>query len=165
MKKCSKCRQSKPYDEFHLSSNSPTGRTGYCKSCVKAYGKRRYKRKTPTNGLCRVCGVQPKDRKRAICKSCVYKERISSQYGLTIEQYNLILVSQGNVCAICNATGPLCIDHDHSCCPGIHTCGKCIRGLLCRNCNTGLGLLKDDPQRLSKAIDYLRHSKTHQYLD
>lgn len=47
------------------------------------------------------------------------------------------------------------IDHDHSCCPGKGSCGKCVRGILCRNCNVGLGFLKDSIPRLEDAISYL----------
>lgn len=56
--------------------------------------------------------------------------------------------AQENACAICKGTtSTLCIDHDHS--SGV------VRGLLCSNCNTGIGLFKDDPTRLSNAIAYL----------
>ena len=60
------------------------------------------------------------------------------KYGLTQEQYELVLASQGGVCAICK--GPPVvhnvyhIDHDHK--TGL------IRGLLCQSCNTGIGKLK-----------------------
>src|ERR1035437_5195185 len=66
-------------------------------------------------------------------------------YGITIKEYLDLLASQGGVCAICGAEDPgtkkggWCVDHDHSCCPGKKTCGNCIRGLLCRDCNSGLG--------------------------
>lgn len=50
-------------------------------------------------------------------------------------------------CAICEKTGKLFIDHCHS--------SKKIRGVLCQQCNFGLGNFKDDPALLAKAIAYL----------
>jgi hypothetical protein len=47
------------------------------------------------------------------------------------------------------------IDHDHACCAGNKSCGKCVRGVLCVHCNVALGLVKDDPSRLQLLIDYL----------
>ena len=65
--------------------------------------------------------------------------------------------AQGGVCAICRiADTNLMIDHDHACCSGRkQPCSKCIRGLLCRHCNTALGWFADDAQRLAAAIEYL----------
>jgi hypothetical protein len=51
------------------------------------------------------------------------------------------------------------IDHDHSCCPGRQTCGKCVRGLLCESCNHGLGQFKDSVEKLRGAADYLEIHK------
>ncbi|UWZ37863.1 hypothetical protein Drose_06195 [Dactylosporangium roseum] len=70
-------------------------------------------------------------------------------------------VAQGGVCAICNQpetkhhSDLLKIDHDRSCCSDSRSCGKCIRGLLCSNCNRALGLFGDDPTRLRAAAAYL----------
>jgi hypothetical protein len=66
------------------------------------------------------------------------------RYGLTQEQFDRLLTVQENACGMCRelfAEGrPICVDHDHTCCPGEKvSCGKCVRGLLCRSCNTGLG--------------------------
>lgn len=48
------------------------------------------------------------------------------------------------------------LDHDHSCCKG---CPSCFRGFLCHYCNTGVGLFRDEPNRLRLAADYLeRHA-------
>ena len=47
------------------------------------------------------------------------------------------------------------IDHDHTCCPGRRSCGKCIRGLPCPVCNRGLGMFKDSVKSLLRAVDYL----------
>lgn len=71
-------------------------------------------------------------------------------YGLTPEDYEMLLVNQEERCAICGETplrGVLYVDHDHE-------TGK-VRGLLCGACNSGLGQFRDDPNVLRAAIDYL----------
>src|SRR5574337_196740 len=82
-------------------------------------------------------------------------------FGLDEAAYEAKLVSQSGGCAICgganNATRrALAVDHDHSCCPSEKSCGKCVRGLLCDNCNHGIGKFRDDPELLLKAVEYLR---------
>lgn len=74
------------------------------------------------------------------------------RYGITVEERDAILEKQGGVCAICegNAT-----DVDHC-----HITGA-VRGVLCRQCNTALGLFKDDTTRLLRAVEYLKCQKTH----
>jgi hypothetical protein len=82
---------------------------------------------------------------------------IKSVYGLTLEEHDAILASQDGVCAICR--GPALgrkgrwfdVDHDH-------VTGK-IRGLLCMDCNRGIGALKDDPALCRAAADYLEARK------
>jgi len=73
-----------------------------------------------------------------------------------------MLESQNNVCKVCNqpekavhriTKQPVALSVDHC-----HTTGK-IRGLLCSGCNTGIGKLKDSPEILSKAIEYLNYHK------
>jgi DNA-binding CsgD family transcriptional regulator len=62
-------------------------------------------------------------------------------FGVTPERYEALSARQNDACAICGKTEAdgsgrrLAIDHDHACCPGRRTCGKCIRGLLCTACN------------------------------
>ena len=73
-------------------------------------------------------------------------------YGIEPEEYLMMHEDQQGMCAICgekpNTKRGLHLDHCHD--TGI------VRGLLCHGCNTGLGSFQDDPERLSKAIDYLR---------
>jgi hypothetical protein len=73
------------------------------------------------------------------------------QYGLSLERYEEMFEEQNGLCAICenpDSTGRLLgVDHDHE--------SGTIRGLLCSNCNTALGLVKEDPEILSRMIDYL----------
>ena len=83
---------------------------------------------------------------------------LKNAYKITPEQVEEKRELQNNSCAICKAvfTGTPYIDHDHSCCPqSKKTCGKCVRGLLCRECNLGLGNFQDNPQALQNAILYL----------
>jgi hypothetical protein len=47
------------------------------------------------------------------------------------------------------------VDHDHACCPGPYTCGRCVRGVLCGRCNTVLGKVGDSPALLRSLADYL----------
>ena len=79
-------------------------------------------------------------------------EKIKS-HGLTIEAHQSLFEAQNGVCAICKlsegALNPntglprhLSIDHDHRCCPGRSSCGKCVRGLLCHKCNSALGVIE-----------------------
>lgn len=77
---------------------------------------------------------------------------LKATYGLTIEQYDSILESQGNSCAICkidtpSGRGRFHVDHNH-------ITGE-IRGLLCHHCNLALGNFKDDVPTLLNAINYL----------
>jgi hypothetical protein len=80
-----------------------------------------------------------------------------ARYGLTKEQFDQLLEAQQNTCAMCREPfqegQPICIDHDHACCPSEkRSCGKCIRGLLCRSCNTSLGHIE---RRYALARAYL----------
>jgi len=92
-------------------------------------------------------------------------------FNLTKEQFEEKLEQQGGVCAICgNVASPSKsvserpnwhVDHDHLCCPDLKgrsnsTCGECVRGILCDNCNRGLGAFKDSSIVLESAINYLK---------
>ncbi len=85
-------------------------------------------------------------------------------YSISDEQFQELLLRQNKRCDICGIvfdfskreTSPH-IDHNHLCCvENAKSCGKCIRGLLCVNCNNGLGRFKDNPELLEKAAAYLR---------
>jgi hypothetical protein len=69
---------------------------------------------------------------------------IFEKYKMTGRDYAALLTQQGGVCRLCSqppGEEPLHVDHDHGCCgPKVkRTCGRCVRGLLCRGCNTMLG--------------------------
>lgn len=78
-------------------------------------------------------------------------------YGMKSGEYEAMCVAQKGMCAICNTVPVgeiLCVDHDH------YT-GQ-IRGLLCRKCNAGVGLLMDSAYLLEKAAAYINSYAKHQ---
>lgn len=139
MKRCGGCKIRKDYSEFYNTGSSPDGYSWSCKRCHSLYAK---------------------------------TARIGN-YGITKEQFENLLTKQDNRCAICqrffDSDNLPVIDHDHACCPTkvnsdrlISRCGNCVRGLLCRSCNVGLGMFSDNTDRLTSAINYLKKSV---YLD
>ena len=80
--------------------------------------------------------------------------------GLDPVAYRQMFERQNGGCDICGAPPPddrrLAVDHDHDCCPPRGGCSKCIRGLLCWNCNRAIGLLQDNPVWIRAAADYVQ---------
>lgn len=76
---------------------------------------------------------------------------LKRRYGLSIEEVSAQTALQRGLCAICRAAPAAHVDHDH-------TSGR-ARGMLCFNCNGGLGQFFDDPVRLARAIDYLKGAR------
>lgn len=79
--------------------------------------------------------------------------RLKRLYGLSLSDYDAMLIAQNGKCAMCGTTDPksktgdFAVDHDHS--------TNRVRELLCNPCNTGLGFLRDDPKILAAGIAYL----------
>lgn len=141
------------------------------KQCQSCYDKEKRNRQA-TEGL-----IAPPRRERKFkCNSDLHKDqncvecynlnarfwRKLGRYGLSEEAYLELLMRQQNKCAICYSIIPRTkgalsfdIDHDHSCCDGPKSCGKCVRGLLCGNCNKMLGLAQDSSTILYRALNYL----------
>jgi hypothetical protein len=86
------------------------------------------------------------------CKVCERWIKLLYNYGVTEEEYNALYAKQGGCCAICGhcPVPPepfLVVDHVHD--------TEVVRGLLCGTCNTGLGMLKENPEIVEKALEYL----------
>ncbi len=171
MKTCTKCQTLKNFSEFHKYYKSPDGYKPHCKSCVREYdllehdAKRVFDRKMQgTKMQCRWCKqyleTNSFGKNKTYCKDCSGKIGHTNnikRFNLTPEQYIDLANAQNNVCKICGGSDNkrLSIDHDHSCCNGQFSCGKCIRGLICSRCNRTLGLIKDNVNILNQMIQYL----------
>lgn len=82
------------------------------------------------------------------------------RHGLTLDELDQLAEEQDHACAICGFTGPLVIDHDHAAAEEdghdpSHGCRRCVRGLVCDYCNTGLAKFQDRPDVLRSAADFL----------
>lgn len=82
-------------------------------------------------------------------------------YNITLDDYEVRLRNQNNGCNACHDSNPgggrkyFSVDHDHSCCPGKTSCGKCVRGLLCSRCNLALGRFDESIALLYALAHYL----------
>ncbi len=84
--------------------------------------------------------------------------QLKSKYGITLERWQEIYESQAGRCYLCEKpleTQRIDLDHDHLCCPGIKSCGRCLRGLAHQRCNQGIGQFDDDPAMLRRVADNL----------
>jgi len=80
-----------------------------------------------------------------------HNSHIKKEYGISIEDYDAILASQGGKCAICKGgTGKRFFACDHN-----HKNGR-VRGLLCARCNSGLARFTDDITNLRRAVRYMK---------
>lgn len=144
MKICRKCETEKPLEEFYQRRGAPDGKRTYCKKCDDArktiwYQSNRHKS----------TGYSRKWQKANPEK--VLDMHLQREFGISIEDYRALFAEQSGVCAICQGPGKpekrLSVDHNHN-------TGK-IRGLLCDSCNHSLGLLKESPEVLRRAAEYL----------
>jgi hypothetical protein len=131
LKTCSSCKQTKDIAEWYPSS---LAKSSYCKKCSNEKAV--------------------KTRKRNRTQAVIDRERagwLKRVYDITVDEYEAMLNKQGGMCAICGASEGarrLHVDHDHN-------TGK-LRGILCGNCNRGLGQFNDSPEKLMLAYSYLK---------
>lgn len=140
---CTKCGQEKPISEYHLARPKPSGEGRYIRPSCK---------------LCENARARKYHHDNLDAMKLRYKKwSTKSRYGLSFEEYHVLSVMQDHKCAICkkecSSGRALAVDHDH-------VTGN-PRGLLCGNCNNGLGRFKDNPELLELAATYLRNSKEH----
>lgn len=142
MKTCNRCKVDKPLSEFPMRKKTYGDRVGLipyymCAVCKKEHEKEQY--------------LIPARQEQI--KKTARRSYIKRTYGISLEDYEDLIIAQNSVCAICEkdlsslSGRELHIDH-------CHDSGK-IRGILCSHCNVGIGNLNDDIDLLYAAIDYL----------
>lgn len=151
---CNGCNQEKIDGDFHKDLSCKKGRKSKCKVCVNSKDLR-YKL-NPQEQRDRVKAYRKnlKDKSPEKLFLSNRKTKLKSTYGITLEDYDVLLRSQNSVCAICSKkekTKLLAIDHNHT--TGV------IRGLLCSKCNTALGLVEENIDILTSMKLYLETSR------
>jgi hypothetical protein len=174
MKTCSRCKKEKSLNMFRKHHKTLDGLTSVCEECHP----KRSNKPMPTVKFCRGCEIIKSVEEfyinrtktgqglQTYCKECSrnrdrkveyiktrksgnYLRRRLKKYNLTEKGYNDLLIKQNFVCAICKSKEARALAIDHC-----HETGK-VRGLLCTNCNNGLGRFKDNPEYLRRAIKYV----------
>jgi hypothetical protein len=129
---CSKCEVTKDSLCFAKDKSKKSGFYSSCKECVTVATK------------------EYRASDEYIAKEL--NNRFKKLYGITLDTYNFLLEEQKHCCATCGVSvkklkRKLAVDHNH-------TTGK-VRGLLCSNCNTALGLVQENKETLVSLISYL----------
>lgn len=161
MKTCRLCHVKKERAEFPRHSEYVDGLDARCYECRREVERRRYAQKEAANlrRVCPTCGGRNKT-KLEHCPACyadarerlsaARRKKLKSKYNLSGPWYLWWSDLLEGKCRICNAVpynDILCVDHDHE-------TGE-VRGLLCSQCNTGLGMFRDNPELLTRARKYL----------
>ena len=128
MKTCTICNTTKPIDQYYAAKSEGKYRSS-CKQC--AYDKAK---KWNTDNV----------EKRAIIAR---RNQAKQFYGVSLEEFDKCMATSES-CVICGSKERLCYDHDHI--------TNLFRGVLCGKCNTGIGMLGDSKEGLSRALKYLQ---------
>ncbi|WP_414170824.1 endonuclease VII domain-containing protein [Streptoverticillium reticulum] len=172
VKRCARCRQEKPREAFAANRSMPDGLQCYCRACAAEYHQERQKSKGKNvrprvdapdgHKYCRQCGeIKPhsewhrnataSDGLSTRCKACRALQgragHLKRTYGITEAQRDEMITAQAGVCCICLSAPAVHVDHCHE--------TDKVRGVLCFNCNSALGKLRDDVGAMRRAIAYL----------
>ncbi len=158
MKRCKKCGELKPLEEFYRATGMRDGRRSECKACHQAKQKAWYDANR-AQAIAQVRRWQQENKEHLHAYRKDYRQRrkveerdayLRRTFGITQADYDALLAAQGGGCAICGKKPgkiSLHVDHDHE-------TGE-IRGLLCVGCNNALGQFRDDIGLLSRAREYV----------
>jgi hypothetical protein len=133
-KLCKYCKTEKLKESFSPHPHTKDKLSNKCKECVNAYNKLRHSLRTRKD----LDQLNLKRRQNRNTWATDRKKHFKRKYGITVEQYNQMLLTQNNTCKICKnickSGKNLAVDH-------CHATGK-VRGLLCATCNVNLGRIE-----------------------
>ena len=148
LKVCGDCKVEKPASEFNKDKGKLDGLHWCCVVCRKKY-RQQPKVKAATSEYNKAQRLKNPE----ATKKRDREYTLRRYWGMTTDEFEKLMIKHNRKCGICgkkersSAKKPLVIDHDHK--------TGAIRGLLCDNCNRGIGLLQDSKKLLQNAIAYL----------
>ncbi len=156
-KKCTRCKEVKPLSAYYPVGNGIKGVRPRCKECMRILERAKYDSDEEFR-IAKLSSQAERHRNdpvfRAAHRHSMRRWHLKNAYGLSMEDFALLVQRQNGGCAICGSKPipdtpktRLVVDH-------CHRTGK-IRGILCDLCNTAIGKLQDDPHLLRAAADYL----------
>lgn len=146
-KACSRCKKVLPASEFYPHRRMKSGLQSHCRTCARQWHLDRPEYVQAKNASYKAANPD---------YSLNWARR--QKFGLTPEQVEVMRVQQNGTCAGCQcalARANECIDH-------CHVTGK-VRGLLCKACNIGLGMFKDQASTLRRMADYVERAEAEAY--
>lgn len=129
MKTCAKCLTDKPLEDFNKSAKGAQGRQRYCRLCQKDY----YQASRDT----RLAQTRESKARNA-----------GAKYGLSQDELKEFRSRNAGMCESCHKRPGVAVDHDHN--------TNLLRGHLCSQCNSGIGLLGDTLEGVLLAVEYLK---------
>jgi hypothetical protein len=159
VKICNVCGGAKPLTDYYANSYGRDGTRPECKECTSARRRAWYEsnrereiervRQWSVQNPARVRANMQRFTESGKRKVSNRKSHLKRKYGMTLDDFDALLASQGGGCAICGKPDPDNVDHDH-------VTGR-VRGILCWNCNIGVGQFEDSEDRLAAATSYIAH--------
>lgn len=143
IKFCPGCKRKRLLTEFSSNKAARDGIASHCLECSRLLSKKHHNPETRHTDYVRN-------------KSRIRNNKLLREFGMTLEEYNLMLYDQDHKCAICGKSEKenkkaLAVDHSH-------ITGK-VRELLCNNCNAAVGFLQDSPEIARLMVGYLEKHK------
>ena len=157
---CKDCSIEKDWSEFHNHKRKLDGKSNLCRTCTRKREVDHVKKFKPVSEKeCRNCKIikssddfHKNSGKRSglceWCKVCRNVDKVEKRHGLESGELLKMKEEVDYKCEICYNKLPLAVDHCHK--------NGHVRGMLCSNCNQGLGRFKDNMKYLDNAIAYLK---------